>query len=1297
MAEDPTEESFIRARDLYINNVLSSTIYSYKEAMIDAGIQEAFASLSIYQHHVKLKVINSKTSGNPQIDMSEKGKKERFRKLYRLLYEVAKLRGQSKNPDIAGTMRKAGYTEAELYEIQETKKKNPSRFYVQCSRLANRIRKELDEKKMIQISIHDACIPKTIVEERVDEEEEVSPISAATSDDTYFSFSSNRDTGSHGLEPLPEAQKLPTKSDDASVKSTTSAISSITTQSAPKRKTPAQKQQERRDRAHLEMLRKCAYKIGSVAYSLKEQNPCEALKGASNCADQVNRMFGIELITGRQLREAVKHNNVGKSPPRVGRPTLLSDRDFTNLRDAFWSSSAIDQNNVDASRLTRAEEKTVLDEVVNDKRLKDGNVAIDAVKLMERIDVDNAPRQNIVMVDERRQLRTEWCTKANQMKHYQKWEEKMIERGYARLPTNEKERAHGYITFLPGQEKRNTNMDEMKFTLDASTESRGGRPSHSHTTSSISEGGKADKTPDTSCTIVMAVNDDEPLPPCVIFKTTAKDGNGTISARNLQLDERGRLLYPDCQDIKGKRVLLKVDSGPGRQAAKVLGETRVEGVDIFPGLPNASECNQEMDQLFGPYKDSVYSNRNKLINAKGKLTLLDVGYCLFGGQVTLDNGKILDLEESFKLHFTPAKIRSAREKCGYCPATRRALEDPKMRDETNEVNDDEDALEAPKRRDEINEVNDDEDALEDPKLIEEIDVVDDDEDTLEDPNIVDEINEVNLDEDALGDPKIVDEISKVDDDEAEELTSMTKVLLKVEKMNHRAVDELISCGYTLASKLRRTVRRVTRRSFGKGIVTAPGSRERQELFAKMTRAGDYFRITGGGGVINTADVLIGLEIKGMKKEVEKELKRKKVLQSFYSCRRRATKLMQEKHYMNWTRTDFATAISYKRGPFYKCEKGDRTISSIKKLQVPELKKYYEETYKDKPSAWRRQEIWTIKNEKELERLKTGKVSHYTETRIYGDALETQNFWVQKKFESISRERQIKVLSEIFKNLDEEVVDSVVNSLPDDKRTLLHDCLNRAPSSDDDEDLDNSSSIHFCEADLEFASQWNDDDTLVENEMTEAEMECAAILEEECQENQNTGEEVGTDEDFDSDDSIADDNHGILKDIEINATPDDGYRSVAAESSDDSSCASAGSFEMQDDAASDDEDKSMDRIGREPSREPTVSPTNAGGSELQISTTHNGRAVDESIENEIDTVIEDTITEIEVSKDAQTKIALYNLLINSRGKKVGNRRREEALKRRWMEVKAEPLVWSVDDLKSKLADLKSNQAEWVHSC
>ncbi|CAJ1928560.1 unnamed protein product [Cylindrotheca closterium] len=1297
MADYPTEDNLVRARDLYMNNVEAATAYSYKQAMTDAGIPEAVASQPFYQHNVKTKVLNE-TSGNPQIDMRMESKRKRFQTLYRLLYEGILLRKRSNYPDTAGTMRKAGYAETEIYKFT-TPKKAISKHYAYCARAAKRIRDNVDVNLTIKANTQHAHVPENIVEE-VDDEE-MSPVSAASSEDPHFPFSPDRNNDYHELVPLPEATKLASKRDDASVRSTASTISSITTQSAPKRKTPAQKQHERKSEAQLKMMRSCAYKVGTYLYSLKDQNPCVEFQDESHCADQVNRLFGIEVISGRDLREAVKQKRVGQSPPRVGRPSLIPDEDFIALCDAFWSMNAIDQNNVDGNRLNRPKEITLLDDVVNEKRKKDGDIAIGAEKLKLRIDAHNAPRQDIEVLDPRRQLRVEWLTTKNQMDHYKNSEKMFLERGYARSPKNDQERAEGYIVFHPGQEKRNINMDEMKFTLDASVESLGGRPAHSHTTSCISEGGKADKTPDTACTVVMAVNDDEPLPPMVIFKSTAKDGCGYINARNLRsfpqikgkwgyekprivdclvstganasmntdilqnwMRESILTLYPDCQDIPGRRVCLKVDSGPGRTAAKFVGETRVEGVDIFPGLPNGSECNQEMDQLFSPYKNSVYRNRDKLANAKGNkgnLTLVDVGYCLFGGQVTLEDGNVLELEESFVLHFTPEKIRAAREKCGYCPATRRALEDPKVRHEIVEVEED-------NTLDELNEVDDGEDASEEPSMMDELNEVDDDEDVSERPKTTEAIN----------------------DGEAQELTSMTKVLLKVEKTNHRAVDDLILLGYTHANKLRRAVRRFTRRTFGKGIETAPGSRERQELFARLQHAGDYFRITKGGGVYNIADVLIGLEIKGMKQQVEIESKRKKKLQSFYSIRQRATKLVHSKHYTKWTKADFATVISYKRGPFHKCEKEEPTISVLKRLELSELRKHYEENYKGKSSAWRRQDIWSVKDEEELKRLKSGEVSHYTETRIYGDALETQNAWLQKKFESISKDRQIQVLSDILKNLDEGVIDSVVNSLPYDKSTLLHDCLNRAPSSDDDEDLNNSSSIHFCETDLEFASQWNDDDTLVENEMTEAEMECAAILEEEYHEDQNVGEEENADEDFDSDDSIADDNHDIIKDIEIDATPADGDGSMAAASSDDSSCASAGSFEMQDNAMSDNEEKSMDGIGRQPPREPTVSPSNAGVSEIQTSPTRNERAVEESVENASNTDVEAAIADIETSKDAQTKIALYNLLIKSRGKKVGRRKKKEALERYWKELKTEPLVWSVDDLKSELDEL-------AHSC
>ena len=63
-------------------------------------------------------------------------------------------------------------------------------------------------------------------------------------------------------------------------------------------------------------------------------------------------------------------------------------------------------------------------------------------------------------------------------------------------------------------------------------------------------------------------------------------------------------LYPDLEDTPGKRVLLKVDRGPGRNGQDLLNKARFRGVYLFPGLPNATsvQVQQETDMNYGPFK-----------------------------------------------------------------------------------------------------------------------------------------------------------------------------------------------------------------------------------------------------------------------------------------------------------------------------------------------------------------------------------------------------------------------------------------------------------------------------------------------------------------------------------------------------------------------------------------------------------------------------------------------------------------------------------------------------------------------
>jgi hypothetical protein len=131
-------------------------------------------------------------------------------------------------------------------------------------------------------------------------------------------------------------------------------------------------------------------------------------------------------------------------------------------------------------------------------------------------------------------------------------------------------------------------------------------------------------------------------------------------------------LYPDACDEPSKRVLMRSDSGPGRSGEEYRFRTRVEGIYSYPGLPNGTEAGQECDQLFAYFKTLVALNRETLYKARVRLagesatlSINDIGYIVFGGTVTLENGEAILLRRAFQESMDPQHIERAQRKCGY--------------------------------------------------------------------------------------------------------------------------------------------------------------------------------------------------------------------------------------------------------------------------------------------------------------------------------------------------------------------------------------------------------------------------------------------------------------------------------------------------------------------------------------------------------------------------------------------------------------------------------------------------------
>jgi len=68
-------------------------------------------------------------------------------------------------------------------------------------------------------------------------------------------------------------------------------------------------------------------------------------------------------------------------------------------------------------------------------------------------------------------------------------------------------------------------------------------------------------------------------------------------------------LYLDIEDKHLKRVIAKLDSGPGRMNADMLAHLRIQGLYAMPGLPNSTGKTQETDQSYGPFKGGKFIAR----------------------------------------------------------------------------------------------------------------------------------------------------------------------------------------------------------------------------------------------------------------------------------------------------------------------------------------------------------------------------------------------------------------------------------------------------------------------------------------------------------------------------------------------------------------------------------------------------------------------------------------------------------------------------------------------------------------
>jgi hypothetical protein len=154
-------------------------------------------------------------------------------------------------------------------------------------------------------------------------------------------------------------------------------------------------------------------------------------------------------------------------------------------------------------------------------------------------------------------------------------------------------------------------------------------------------------------------------------------------------------LYPDAADVPGKRLLYKIDRGPGRLDEEYLAEKGACGIYLFPGVQNTTQVHQETDQNYGQFKSDVRWNIATLTadlvcdflrqqschdedpaNCAAPTKTVSIGRDQYGlilsGRDANDEQRVSALHPAFHKAFCKSKNLSAWAKVGAVPCTRQA-------------------------------------------------------------------------------------------------------------------------------------------------------------------------------------------------------------------------------------------------------------------------------------------------------------------------------------------------------------------------------------------------------------------------------------------------------------------------------------------------------------------------------------------------------------------------------------------------------------------------------------------------
>jgi phage terminase large subunit-like protein len=449
--------------------------------------------------------------------------------------------------------------------------------------------------------------------------------------------------------------------------------------------TGAAMQSSRKARVEDKKLYNHAFKRATITYAREKQK--KGGLSAKGVTELIKNEFKVEICT-RSIQKYVKNGCIGVSPQRRGPKGEIDELHFKNLCLAFESFIVINQNNGDARiRTYKKLAKLLQKEVYGDSAC---HVGQQAHHLLQRVLNDTAINLNAGKTKNAEDRRVRWTNYKNISMWFDNWEHDLVELGFTRVDAITKK-----VTILPEQLRNMGNLDETNLSLDGSTTTRGGRPAMVLYDPRFPQVGRATSKSSLSVTMIAGSNAaGEAFPPHLQFPSKAKSKEqmrldydildhipqvrGRFGCEEEHLwpvtfgvNEKGGMddnefanyimnsivpLYPHAKDKRGHRVLLKVDSGPGRTNMDLLAKLKMLGFILYPCVPNTTHVTQETDQNYGPFKTQFSVNLELIVAARLEADVSlslgpkFVGLPLFGG-IDPDTGCHIEVgafEEGFK-------------------------------------------------------------------------------------------------------------------------------------------------------------------------------------------------------------------------------------------------------------------------------------------------------------------------------------------------------------------------------------------------------------------------------------------------------------------------------------------------------------------------------------------------------------------------------------------------------------------------------------------------------------------------